>query len=39
MPANIKSSGLKAHYHDGILELSIPKAEESATKALAIPVE
>jgi HSP20 family molecular chaperone IbpA len=30
---------LKAHYHDGILELDIPKAEETQVKALAIPVE
>ena len=39
LPANVKSSGLKAHYHDGILELDIPKAKESQVKAMAIPVE
>jgi HSP20 family protein len=39
LPANVKSSGLKAHYYDGILELDIPKLDETSTKALAIPVE
>ena len=39
LPANVKSSDLKAHYHDGILELNIPKSEESQVKAMAIPVE
>jgi len=39
LPANVKSSDLKAHYHDGILELNIPKSEESHVKAMAIPVE
>lgn len=39
LPANADSSKLKAHFHDGMLDVKIPKTEESRTKAQTVQIE
>ena len=36
LPVRVHSEGIKAAYKDGILEVSIPKAEESKPKRIAV---
>jgi HSP20 family protein len=39
LPSNADSSKLKAQFHDGLLEVVIPKAEGTKTKAVSVPIE
>ncbi len=39
LPGNIDESHLKASFHDGLLEVDIPKQEQTRTHAVQVPVE
>jgi len=39
LPDSVKVDKVKANYKDGVLEISLPKAEEAKTKAIPIRVE
>ena len=39
LPGNIDESHLKASFHDGLLEVDIPKQEQARTHAVQVPVE
>lgn len=32
MPAEVKPDGVKAHYHDGVLEVTLPKSEQAKSR-------
>lgn len=32
MPAEVKPEGVKAHYHDGVLEVTLPKSEQAKSR-------
>ncbi len=36
LPSNVKADQIQATYHDGVLKLQLPKAEESKPKRIAI---
>jgi HSP20 family protein len=39
LPGNVDEAHLKAHFHDGLLEVDIPKLESTPTQSLQIPIE
>lgn len=39
LPSNVDSRGLKAHFHDGILDVNIPKAAATPSTAVVVPVD
>jgi HSP20 family protein len=39
LPGNVDTSGLKAHFHDGLLDVEIPKTAASPSSAVAVPVD
>jgi HSP20 family protein len=39
LPSNVDASHLKAHFHDGLLEVDIPKLEQAPSQSLQVPVE
>jgi HSP20 family protein len=39
LPNNVDAQQLKAHFHDGLLEVEIPKSSETQTSVVQIPVE
>lgn len=39
LPTNVDAQQLKAHFHDGMLEVDIPKTAESRSTSMEIPVE
>lgn len=39
LPTNVDSQQLKAHFHDGLLEVDIPKTPEAQASSVQIPVE
>jgi HSP20 family protein len=39
LPTNVDPQQLKAHFHDGLLEVDIPKMHETQTASVQIPVE
>ena len=39
LPGNVDESHLKAIFHDGLLEVDIPKLEQTRTHAVQVPVE
>ena len=39
LPNNVDAQQLKAHFHDGLLEVEIPKTPEAQTSAITIPVD
>ena len=38
LPSNVDDSHLKAHFHDGLLEVDIPKTEQARPQAVEVPV-
>ncbi|MEX0587805.1 MAG: Hsp20/alpha crystallin family protein [Cyanobium sp.] len=38
LPTNVDAQQLKAHFHDGLLEVNIPKTPEVETSTITIPV-
>ncbi len=38
LPTPVNSDGVKAHYHDGLLNLTLPKAEEAKPKQIEVKV-
>lgn len=39
LPSNVDASHLKAHFHDGLLEVDCPKLEQTASQSVQVPVE
>jgi len=39
LPSNVDESHLKASFHNGLLEVDIPKLEQASSQALQVPVE
>jgi HSP20 family protein len=39
LPTNVDAQQLKAHFHDGLLEVDIPKTPETQATSVQIPVE
>ena len=39
LPSNVDMQQLKAHFHDGLLEVEIPKTAEASSTTMVIPVE
>lgn len=39
LPANVKRDEVKATYHDGVLEINLPKSEEARPKEIKVKVE
>ena len=39
LPGNVDESHLKAHFHDGLLEVALPKLEQAQPQTLQVPVE
>jgi HSP20 family protein len=39
LPASVDASQLKAHFHDGLLEVDLPKTATEAAKAVQVNVE
>lgn len=39
LPGNVDESHLKASFHDGLLEVDIPKLEQARSHAVQVPVE
>jgi HSP20 family protein len=39
LPNNVDSQGLKAHFHDGLLEVDIPKTPETQSSSITVPVD
>ena len=39
LPANVDAEHLKAHFHDGLLEVDLPKTAEARSHAVTVPVE
>ncbi len=39
LPNNVDAQQLKAHFHDGLLEVEIPKMPEAQSSSISIPVE
>ena len=39
LPAEVDQEHLKAHFHDGLLEVDIPKTSESRSRCIQVPVE
>jgi len=39
LPGNINPTGIKAHYHQGILEIALPKMDEPLTRTVPIKIE
>jgi HSP20 family protein len=39
LPNNVDAQQLKAHFHDGLLEVEIPKTPEAQTSSISIPVD
>lgn len=39
LPGNVDASQLKASFHNGLLEVDLPKLEQSPAEALQVPVE
>ncbi len=36
LPENIEEENIEAHYHDGVLQLSIPKSEETKARTISV---
>lgn len=39
LPANADTHGLKAHFHDGLLDVEIPKTAAAPSTAVAVPID
>ena len=39
LPADVKADQVKAKFHDGLLEVRLPKTEEAKRKAKSVPIE
>lgn len=39
LPANVQAEALKAHFHDGLLEVELPKTAEPASQAVSIAID
>ena len=39
LPNNVDSQHLKAHFHDGLLEVAIPKTPETQSSSITVPVD
>lgn len=39
LPADVKADQVKAKFHDGLLEVRLPKTEEARRKAKSVPIE
>lgn len=39
LPADVKADQVKAKFHDGVLEIRMPKTEEAKQKAKSVPIE
>jgi HSP20 family protein len=39
LPSNVDEGHLKAHFHDGLLEVDIPKLEQTPSQSVQVPVE
>ncbi|MDA8388269.1 MAG: Hsp20/alpha crystallin family protein [Nitrospiraceae bacterium] len=39
LPADVKADQVKAKFHDGVLEVRLPKTEEARRKAKSVPIE
>ena len=39
LPNNVDSQHLKAHFHDGLLEVDIPKTPETQSSSITVPVD
>jgi HSP20 family protein len=39
LPANADTTALKAHFHDGLLDVEIPKAAAAPTTAVSVPID
>lgn len=39
LPANADSSGLRAHFHEGMLDVEIPKTATAPSSAISVPIE
>ncbi|MDA8325341.1 MAG: Hsp20/alpha crystallin family protein [Nitrospiraceae bacterium] len=39
LPSDVKADQVKAKFHDGVLEVRLPKTEEAKRKAKSVPIE
>lgn len=39
LPSNADTSGLKAHFHEGMLDVEIPKTAAVSSSAVAVPID
>ena len=39
LPSDVKADQVKAKFHDGVLEIRMPKTEEAKQKAKSVPIE
>lgn len=39
LPSEVDQAHLKAHFHDGLLEVEIPKTSEARSRCIQVPVE
>lgn len=39
LPSDVKADQVKAKFHDGVLEIRLPKTEEAKQKAKSVPIE
>jgi HSP20 family protein len=39
LPSNVDTAGLKAHFHDGMLDVEIPKTAAAPSTAVSVPVD
>ncbi len=39
LPSNVDTTGLKAHFHDGLLDVEIPKTVAAPSTAVSVPID